>query len=152
MAVAARAVVAGCGGGQPKEPPFTGEPYLLVWAGDADRQNADFLAVIDADWSSSSYGKVVKTYPVRSRGNEPHRLLTPLRDDRRIFGSGLLTNRTFVFDLAQPLADVDKGRNGRVPRAEHLGDPRPEVRCGDRLGRDVAGVPVVLVAGVEDVA
>lgn len=116
VAVLAVVAVAGCGGRQPKEPPFTGEPYLLVWAGDADRQNADFLAVIDADWSSSTYGKVVKTYPVRSRGNEPHRLLTPLRDDRRIFGSGLLTNRTFVFDLAQPLA-------ARLLRVD---DPGPE--------------------------
>lgn len=112
--VVALALLAGCAQ-QPKEPPFTGEPYLLVWAGDADRQNADFLAVIDADWSSPTYGKVLKTYPVRSRGNEPHRLLGG-RDDRRVFGSGLLTNRTFVFDLAQPLA-------ARLVRVD---DPGPE--------------------------
>jgi len=107
--------MAGCAQ-QPKTPPFTGEPYLLVWAGDADRQNADFLAVIDADWSSPTYGKVLKTYPVRSRGNEPHRLLGAMRDDRRVFASGLLTNRTFAFDLAQPLA-------GRLLRVD---DPGPE--------------------------
>src|SRR6266850_1179305 len=114
VAVVGLGLVAGCAQ-KPKTPPFTGEPYLLVWAGDADRQNADFLAVIDADWSSPTYGKVLKTYPVRSRGNEPHRLLGG-RDDRRVFGSGLLTNRTFVFDLAQPLA----------ARLRRVDDPGPE--------------------------
>src|SRR5438132_8196229 len=54
----------------PEAPLFTGEPYLLVWTGDADRQNSDFLAVLDADPTSPSYGKVLRTYPVRSRGNE----------------------------------------------------------------------------------
>src|SRR5438093_1346533 len=33
----------------PESPLFTGEPYLLVWAGDADRQSSDFLAVPAAD-------------------------------------------------------------------------------------------------------
>lgn len=42
------------------------EPYLLVWAGDADRKDPDFLAVIDANARSSTYGKVLKTYPVLS--------------------------------------------------------------------------------------
>src|SRR5919198_715110 len=87
----------------PETPLFTGEPYLLVWAGDADRQNADFLAVIDADPTSPGYGKVLRTYPVRSRGNEPH-ALAPVRADRRVFGSALLTNRIFLFDLQRPLA------------------------------------------------
>ncbi len=96
-------LASGCLGGRGK-PPFTGEPYLLVWAGDADRQNADFLAVLDADPNSQTYGKVLKTYPVRSRGNEPQSLNTEPRDDRRVFASGVLTNRTFVFDFSQPLA------------------------------------------------
>src|SRR6266446_1307425 len=59
----------------PESPLFTGEPYLLVWAGDADRQNSDFLAVLDADPTSPSYGKVLRTYPVPSRGNEPQALI-----------------------------------------------------------------------------
>jgi hypothetical protein len=89
---------------QPATPPFTGEPYLLVWAGDADRQSSDFLAVLDADPRSPSYGKVLRTVPVRSRGNEPQSLNDELRPDRRVFASGILTNRTFVFDVRQPLA------------------------------------------------
>lgn len=99
-------------------PPFTGEPYLLVWAGDADRQNADFLVVLDVDPRSPSYGKVARTVPVRSRGNEPDALNAQQRDDRRVFATGLLSNRTFVFDAREPLATrllhVDEAGPGRV--------------------------------------
>ena len=57
------------------EAPF--EPYLLVWAGDADRKDSDFLAVVNADPSSRKYGRVLATVPVRSRGNEPQELNQP---------------------------------------------------------------------------
>jgi hypothetical protein len=125
----------------PETPIFTGEPYLLVWAGDADRQNADFIAVIDADPTSSTYGKVLRTYPVRSRGNEPH-AFTPVRGDGRVFGSALLTNRVFVFDLQKPLAarllHVDEGGAGRrlstPAEAVSLPNGHVVVACPDRLG------------------
>jgi hypothetical protein len=102
----------------PKVPLFTGEPYLLVWAGDADRTNADFLAVLDADPTSPSYGKVLRTYPVRSRGNEPAQLNAEPRPDRHVFGTGILTSRTFVFDVRQPLA----------ARLVHIDEPDPKRR------------------------
>ena len=133
------------------EPIFTGEPHLLVWAGDADRQNADFLAVIDADPTSETYGKVVRTYPVRSRGNEPHGF-SPVRADRRVFGTGLLSNRIFLFDLQKPLAarllHVDEGGPGRglSAPAESVSLPNGHVvvACPDRAGyrgdpREVVG-------------
>src|SRR5213593_119549 len=107
----------------PETPLFTGEPYLLVWAGDADRQSSDFLAVLDADPTSPSYGKVLRTYPVASRGNEPQALIAAPRADRRVFASGVLTNRTFVFDVRQPLAarlvHIDEPRAGRRFGAPH---------------------------------
>ncbi len=94
--------VFGCG--RHEAPLFSGEPYLLVWAGDADGKNADFLAVIDADPTSASYGKVLRTYPMRSRGNAPQWMNGEPRSDRRVFAGGVLTNRTFVLDVRQPLA------------------------------------------------
>jgi hypothetical protein len=42
----------GCGRG--RSSPVANEPYLLVWAGDADRRHADFLAMIDAATPTSS--------------------------------------------------------------------------------------------------
>jgi len=115
-AIAALALLAGCRR-RPETPLFVGEPYLAVWAGDADRQNSDFLAVIDADPTSATYGKVLRTYPVRSRGNEPHDVSREPRADRRLFAGGLLTNRTFVFDLRQPLA-------GRLMAVDDAGPQR----------------------------
>lgn len=122
VVVGLAALGAGCRG--PEKPLFTGEPYLAVWAGDADRRNADFLALIDADPTSPSYGKVLRTYPVRSRGNEPHELNAEPRGDRRVFAGGLLSSRTFVFDLRQPLAgklvgvdDPDRTRRFTAPYA-----------------------------------
>jgi hypothetical protein len=85
------------------EPPVS-EPYLLVWAGDADRKNADFIAVIDAEPRSKTYGAVLKTYPVRSRGNEPQGLAGGARDDRMVLATGTLSGRLFAFDFRQPLA------------------------------------------------
>ena len=106
----------GCRRGR-EAPLFTGEPYLAVWAGDADRSNSDFLAILDADPTSATYGKVLRTYPVRSRGNEPHNVNVEPRGDRRLFAGGLLTNRTFVFDLRQPLA-------GRLVAVDDAGPQR----------------------------
>src|SRR5881398_4125897 len=44
----------GCRRGR-EAPLFTGEPYLAVWAGDADRKSSDFLAILDADPTSATY-------------------------------------------------------------------------------------------------
>jgi hypothetical protein len=146
------ALLTGCA--RPKEERSSAEPYLLVWAGDADRQHSDFLALIDADPRSASYGKVVKTYPVRSRGNEPQCLNTEPRADRRVFAGGLLTNRTFVFDLSQPLAGrllrVAEAGRGRSLWAPHelvtLPNGHVVVACSDPAGfrgepRELLGSP-----------
>jgi hypothetical protein len=141
VVAAVLATLAGCAR-HPETPLFTGEPYLVVWAGDADRTNADFLAVLDADPTSPSYGKVLRTYPVRSRGNEPQALNAEPRADRRVFASGLLTNRTFVFDLRQPLAGrllhVDEPSPGRRLWAPHASVSLPgghvAVTCADPAG------------------
>ena len=95
------ALLAGCARGTRED--RLAEPYLLVWAGDADRKDPDFLAVIDASPRSSTYGKVLKTYPVKPGGNEPFGLSATQRPDRRVFATGLLSNAVFVFDLRNPL-------------------------------------------------
>lgn len=45
--------------------------YLFIWAGDADRKQADFLAVMDADPASPTYTQVVRTMPVEEKGTNP---------------------------------------------------------------------------------
>ena len=48
-----------------------GSSYLAVWSSDKEKQdsrtNTDFLAIIDADPRSASYGKVVNTASLQRR-------------------------------------------------------------------------------------
>jgi hypothetical protein len=91
-----------------------------VWTGDADRQHSDFLAVIDVDPRSPTYGVVIGTLPVGSRGNEPYAMEASPGADGLSFAGGLLTDRTFVFDVSDP----------RTPRLVHVDEPGPKRRFG----------------------
>ncbi|MCU1460265.1 MAG: hypothetical protein JWO37_340 [Acidimicrobiales bacterium] len=109
----------------------TGHEYLIVWAGDAnaadstgasiqgthaqvnpvkvinqdavdDPPSPDFLAVIDADASSPSYGKVVNTATVGPLvENEPHHMQYLYHKGDKIFAGGLYSDTTYVFDVAK---------------------------------------------------
>src|SRR5262249_40696973 len=140
----------GCGGGR-EEAPF--EPYLLVWAGDADRKDSDFLAVVNANPSSRKYGRVIATVPVRSRGNEPQELNDSFRYDGRVFATGVLSNRVFVFDLKDPEAprlvgatDLSERRYWAPRGIASLPNGHVVVACPDRahhvgFAREVTGAP-----------
>src|SRR5262245_6884941 len=48
---------------------------LYIWAGDQARVRPDFLAVIDFNERSATYGRVIRTVPLPppgNVGNEPH--------------------------------------------------------------------------------
>jgi selenium-binding protein 1 len=87
-----------------------GEPKTLyVWASDQDHQSPDFLAVIDFDRRSDSYGKVLRTVPLPppgNVGNEPHHCHTSA-DQRILACGGLLSvlkgqDDMFFFDITDP--------------------------------------------------
>lgn len=82
---------------------------LYIWAGDQARVAPDFLAVIDFDEDSASYGTVIKTVPVPppgNTGNEPHHC--HLSADKNVLAcGGLLSllqgqNGIFFFDVSKP--------------------------------------------------
>jgi hypothetical protein len=75
--------------------------FLLVWAGDADRKHDDFLAVVDARSGSPTFGRVLKTVPVGSSGNEPHHIDFDSRTDGTLWASGVLTGRIFIFNVSR---------------------------------------------------
>jgi hypothetical protein len=114
---------AGAGTGPPHE-------WLIVWAGDqnvADTTGAgilnaplrvlqnplpgtvdatlpgpDFLAVIDADRGSPTYGRVVNTVTVGPLvENEPHHMQYIYHKGDKIFAGGLFSSATYVFDVNQ---------------------------------------------------
>ncbi|MFQ5691255.1 MAG: hypothetical protein ACE5HQ_13415 [Gemmatimonadota bacterium] len=79
-------------------------PYLYVWAGDADAAegDTDFLAAVDADPESPTYGSVLATAPVGSAGNNPHHAEMVAPGQGLLFANGFDRNRTFLFDLSSP--------------------------------------------------
>ncbi len=82
---------------------------LFVWAGDQARQAPDFLAVVDFDEESATYGKVLATVPLPSpgeSGNEPHHVGLSA-DGRTLACGGLLSvlkgqKEVFFFDVSNP--------------------------------------------------
>jgi selenium-binding protein 1 len=95
---------------------------LYVWASDEAGVAPDFLAVIDFDRRSRSYGKVLSTVPVPppgNVGNEPHHCHTSL-DHRILACGGLLSllknqNGIFFFDIS----DARHPKFLRSTRAPH---------------------------------
>ena len=75
------------------------EKYLYVFCVDADAKDNDFLAVIDVDTKSKSYGTILHQLDLGSAGNETHHF--GFTDDRtHIWGCSLFSNRMFVIDVA----------------------------------------------------
>jgi DNA-binding beta-propeller fold protein YncE len=86
-----------------------GENTLLVWASDQAHIAPDFIAVIDFDRDSPTYGKVLRTVPLEGAsavGNEPHHVGLS-RDGRTMALGGLLSvlsgqDQVFFFDVTHP--------------------------------------------------
>jgi selenium-binding protein 1 len=75
------------------------EKYLYVFCLDAHAKNHDFLAVIDVDMDSPTYGKMIHQLDLGSAGNETHHF--GFTDDRtHIWGCSLFSSRLFLIDVA----------------------------------------------------
>jgi len=77
--------------------------YIFVWSGDAAHKSSDFLAVLDTDPLSSNYARVVSTLPVGFSGLMPHHTEYEFPPSNVLFANGWTGNRTFLFDLNEPL-------------------------------------------------
>jgi hypothetical protein len=88
--------------------------YLYSWSGDEDRQDSDFLAVIDLGWQGDRYGTVVATAPIGEKGIWPHHTEHELPPGKVMFANGFAGNRTVTFDLHDPLRPRVVERFGSV--------------------------------------
>lgn len=77
--------------------------YLFAWAGDEDRQDSDFLAVVDLARHGDRYGTIVATTPIGEKGVWPHHTEHELGPSQTLFANGFSANRSFVFDVHDPL-------------------------------------------------
>jgi len=77
--------------------------YLFAWTGDVANKGNDFLAVIDADPASSSYGHLVTTIVTDQQTKLIHHTEYTMPASGMLFANDHNAGRTFVFDLRDPL-------------------------------------------------
>lgn len=85
---------------QPSNKP---DHYLFVWSGDQEGKGNDFLAVLDADPASPGYGKVLASVATDQKSMRPHHTEYEMPVSGMLFANDHGANRTFVFDLRDPL-------------------------------------------------
>lgn len=76
--------------------------FLFAWTGDLDLKGNDFLAVIDADPASASYGKLVTTVATDQPTKQIHHTEYVMPASGMLFANDHLAGRTFVFDVRNP--------------------------------------------------
>lgn len=74
------------------------ESLLYVWSSAVRETDPDFVAVIDANPQSATYGTVIATAPTSAPANEAHHFGYTVNADR-IFAGGLFSNRLFIYDV-----------------------------------------------------
>lgn len=77
--------------------------YLFAWTGDLDKKGNDFLAVVDADPQSPSYGKLVTTLPTDQRTVRIHHTEYVMPESGMLFANDHDAGRTFIFDVRDAL-------------------------------------------------
>jgi hypothetical protein len=98
-------MIAGC---QPSRshpvpaPEAASSRYLFVWAGDADKRDSDFLAVVDVDRQSPTYAEVIATLPVGALGTLPHHTEYEMPPGGLLWANGFAAGRTFRLELRDP--------------------------------------------------
>jgi len=77
--------------------------YMYAWAGDVARKGNDFLAVIDADPASSSYGRLITTVATDQQTMMAHHTEYSMPVSGMLFANDHDAGRTFVFDVRDPI-------------------------------------------------
>lgn len=120
--------------------PTEHESLLYVWTRDADHEDSDFVAVVDVDPASDQFGRIIRTTPTGSPGNEAHHLGYTENADR-IFGGGLFSNKLFIYDLKQ---------DPRKPRLVRTVDLDPTGYSGPHTLYAIPGGMMLAMLGAVD--
>lgn len=85
--------------------PATAAPdhYLLIWAGDQARHGNDFLAVVDANPASPTYGHLVTSLATDQPTVRPHHTEYQMPPSGMLFANDHDAGRTFILDVRDPL-------------------------------------------------
>lgn len=77
--------------------------YLFAWTGDVAKKGNDFLAIIDADPASPTYGKLMTTLVTDQQTQQVHHTEYEMPASGMLFANDHLAGRTFIFDVRNPL-------------------------------------------------
>ena len=86
--------------------------YLFVFSGDQKGVGKDFLAVIDADPLSTTYGHLVTSVATHQVSVRPHHTEYAMPSGGLLFANDFDAGRTFIFDLRDPLHPKVSARFG----------------------------------------
>jgi hypothetical protein len=87
---------------QEQAAPLSGH-YMFAWTGDFAEKGNDFLAVIDADPSSPSFGHLVTTVDTDQTTMLVHHTEYTMPASGMLFANDHFAGRTFIFDVRDPL-------------------------------------------------
>lgn len=99
--------------------------YLFVWTG--GRGASEFMATIDADPASATYGRVLATAPTGAVGM-PHHTEHELPPNGHLLANDFHAGRTWLFDLHDPRRPRVLGSFGDVAGYSH---PHTFIRLGN---------------------
>lgn len=95
-------VLVACGAGTSRHiatPTPASARYLYIWAGDKDERSSDFLATVDVELSSPTYGEVIASEAVGMTGTLPHHTEYEVPSSNRLlFANGHHHEQLFLFD------------------------------------------------------
>ncbi len=77
--------------------------YLFAWTGDQATKGNDFLAIIEADPSSPTYGHLVTTLATDQPTGYVHHTEYTMPASGMLFANDHYAGKTFIFDLHDPL-------------------------------------------------
>ena len=114
------------------------EKILYVFCVDADAKDNDFLAVIDVQPESKTYGKIIYQLDLGSSGNETHHF--GFTDDRtHIWGCSLFSSRIFIINVADEPGEAEAGEG--AGRRAREGGPERAALAVCHAGADAGFVP-----------
>src|SRR6204780_1824643 len=77
--------------------------YMFVWTGDVAKKGNDFLAVIDADPASETYGRLITTLVTDQQTVRVHHTEYVMPASGMLFANDHDAGRTFIFDVRDAL-------------------------------------------------
>ncbi len=77
--------------------------YMFAWTGDAEKKGMEFLAVIDADPASATYGKLMTTVVTDQQTMQVHHTEYVMPASGMLFANDHIAGRTFIFDVRDAL-------------------------------------------------